>query len=83
MDSVSDRKPMAFVRWTSLTGAEGEYRVELNFAERMGDLASRASANSLTIIPEGAVVDAGDKVQVLPLDWCGYDISLREEDPSV
>ena len=83
LDSVPDRKPMAFVKWTSLTGAECEYRVELNFAGRMGNLASRACANSLTIIPEGAVVDAGDKVQVLPLDWCGYDTGLREEDPGV
>ena len=76
VDSVSDRKPIAFVRWTNLTGTEGKYRVELNVAERMGELASIATANSLTIIPEGAVIDAGEKVQVLPLDWCGSDIRL-------
>ncbi len=74
VDSVSDRKPMAFVRWTNLTGTEGKYRVELNVAERMGALASIATANSLTIVREGTVVDAGDKVEVLPLDWCGPDI---------
>jgi molybdopterin molybdotransferase len=76
VDSVSDRKPMAFVRWTNLTGTEGKYRVELNVAERMGGLASIATANSLTIVPEGAVVGAGDKVEVLPLDWRGPDIRL-------
>ena len=42
----------------------------------MGNLASRATANSLTIIPDGEVVDAGDKVQVLPLDWGGHDTGL-------
>jgi molybdopterin biosynthesis enzyme len=76
VDSVSDRKQIAFVRWTNLTGTEGKYRVELNVAERMGGLASIATANSLTIVPGGAVVGAGDKVEVMPLDWRGSDIRL-------
>jgi molybdopterin molybdotransferase len=74
LDSISGRKPKAFVRWTSLTGTKGKYRVELNVAEEIGALASMAKANSLTIVPEGAVVNAGDMVEVLPLDWCGYCI---------
>jgi hypothetical protein len=28
-----------------------------------------AAANALTIVPEGTMVKAGDKIQALPLDW--------------
>jgi molybdopterin molybdotransferase len=76
LDSVSVKKPIAFVKWTHLTKRGGEYLVELNLPERTGVLASRAVANSLTIIPEGTAVGAGDEIQVMPLDWCGYDIPL-------
>jgi molybdopterin molybdotransferase len=69
IDSAPDQKPMAFVKWTSLTGTEGEYRVELN--PGIEGLASRATANSLTIIPEGASIAPGDEVEVLPLGWSG------------
>ncbi len=70
-DSMPRKTPKAFVRWTRLAKVNGSYRVTLNPPEGMGPLASMASANSLTIIPEGTVVKAGDRVEVLPLDWTG------------
>jgi len=76
VDSLSEKRTMAFVRWTRLTRKGNGYSVELNTAEKIGNLASMASANSLTIIPEGSVIKAGDKVRVLPLDWCRRDLSL-------
>ncbi len=75
VDSVSDRKPIAFVKWTNLTGKEGDYRVELNVAERAGNLASIAAANSLAIIPENRTIEAGEEIEVLPLSWRGNDVS--------
>jgi molybdopterin biosynthesis enzyme len=60
---------MAFVRWTHLERVDGEYRVTLNLAEKVGMLASTAMANSLTIIPEGSAVKPGDRIQVLPFNW--------------
>jgi len=69
-DSVSGKRPMAFVKWTSLNRVDGERRVVMNISDRTGILAEMAMANSLTIIPEGAEVQKGDRVQVLPLDWC-------------
>jgi molybdopterin molybdotransferase len=74
VDSVLSRKPIAFAKWTKLTETNGKYRVELNVAEKIGGLASIAASNSLTIIPEGTLVRAGDEVQVLPLDWCRHGI---------
>jgi len=76
LDSLSERRTMAFARWTRLTREGNGYRVELNAAGKAGSLASMASANSLTIIPEGSVIKAGDKVRVLPLDWCRGDLNL-------
>ncbi|WP_168205834.1 gephyrin-like molybdotransferase Glp [Geobacter sp. FeAm09] len=70
LDSLPDRKAIAFVKWSKLHDSRGEYRVKLNCSEETGTLASMAMANSLTIIPEGAKVEAGDRIQVLPLDWC-------------
>ena len=68
-DPVPPRMSMAFVRWTHLERVDGEYRVTLNLAEKVGMLASTAMANSLTIIPEGSAVKPGDRIQVLPFDW--------------
>ena len=70
-DSLVRKVPKAFVRWTRLERADGRYRVILNPPEGTGPLAAMASANSLTIVPAGAVIKAGDKVEVLPLDWTG------------
>ncbi|OPY68482.1 MAG: Molybdopterin molybdenumtransferase [Syntrophorhabdaceae bacterium PtaU1.Bin034] len=69
VDSVLQKMSMPFVRWTNLRKVDGEYRVMLNMVEKMGPLASMVAANSLTIIPEGHAIKAGDRIQVLPLDW--------------
>lgn len=70
-DSLVRKMPKTFVRWTRLVGSDGRYRVILNAPEGTGPLAAMAWANSLTIIPEGATIRAGDRVEVLPLDWMG------------
>lgn len=69
VDTLPDRKAIAFVKWCNLQYLRGEYHVKLNCAEDVGALASMAMANSLTIIPEGSKIEAGDRIQVLPLDW--------------
>lgn len=68
VDSVPKKMPMPFVRWTNLENVNGQYQVTLNLAEKIGPLASMTTANSLTIIPEGKMIKAGDTVRVLPLD---------------
>lgn len=70
LDSIPRKMTKAFVRYTHLQEADDGYLVTLNIAEKGGMLASMAAANSLTIIPEGSVVKAGDRIQVLPFDWC-------------
>ncbi|OPY65774.1 MAG: Molybdopterin molybdenumtransferase [Syntrophorhabdus sp. PtaU1.Bin050] len=69
LDSVPNKMAIPFVKFTNLEKKNGEYCVTLNLAEKLDMLASMAAANSLTIIPESSVVKAGDKIQVLPLDW--------------
>ena len=69
VDSVTDKKGIAFVRYTHLQEVEGKYQVTINIDNRIGMLSSMAAANSLTIIPEGTSIKTGDKVRVLPLDW--------------
>jgi molybdopterin molybdotransferase len=68
-DSMSGRRFMTTVKWTCLDNIEERYRVKLNTAE--GLLVSMANANSLTLIPEGAEVRAGDVIPVWPLEWSG------------
>jgi molybdopterin molybdotransferase len=58
-----------FVRWTNLTHTEAGFLAKFNSADGMGFLPTMATANALTILPVGASVKPGDKVQVLPLDW--------------
>ena len=69
LDASPDKKRMAFAKWTTLQKVNGCYQVSLNASNGMGMFASLAAANSLTIIPEGCSIEAGDTVQVLPLDW--------------
>jgi molybdopterin molybdotransferase len=71
INEIPRKMAMSFVRWTHVTQVEGEYRVELNRSEKDGMLASMATANSLTITPEGTTITAGDRIRVLPLDWHG------------
>jgi len=70
LDSIQRKMTKAFVRYTHLQKTESGYQVTLKIAEKTGMLASMATANSLTIIPEGSLVKAGDIIRVLPLDWC-------------
>ncbi len=71
LDSVARKVPKAFVRWTRLIRTDGTYRVLFNPPAGTGPFAQMASANSLTIIPENTAVRAGDRVEVMPLDWMG------------
>jgi molybdopterin molybdotransferase len=72
VDSVARKVPKGFVRWTRLMRTGRGFQVLLNPPEGIGPLASMASANSLTIIKEGATIRPGDLVDVMPLDWAGY-----------
>jgi len=67
--SVTGRRPMSFVKWTHLEKVDGVHQVVVNLAEERGLTGAMATANSLTIIPRGTEVAAGDRLQVLPLDW--------------
>jgi molybdopterin molybdotransferase len=78
LDSIPRKRTMAFVKYTHLEETEGGYQVTLNITEKVGMLASMAAANSLTIIPEGSVVKAGDRIQVLPFDWCHRKDNMKE-----
>ncbi|WP_198017497.1 hypothetical protein, partial [Syntrophorhabdus aromaticivorans] len=71
VDSIPGRMPMPFVRFTYLKKKEGEHYVILNGDERIGPLASMVTANSIsmTIVPEGSMIKAGERIPVLPLDW--------------
>lgn len=69
VDSIPGRMPMPFVRFTYLKKKEGEHYVILNGDERIGPLASMVTANSMTIVPEGSMIKAGERIPVLPLDW--------------
>jgi molybdopterin molybdotransferase len=68
-DGVPGKRPMNFVRWTSLEREDGEYRVEINRADRIGPLLAIADANAMLIVPVDTTITRGDEVQVLPLDW--------------
>jgi len=69
VDSIPGVMPITFAKYTRLEEMRDGYQVTLNIAEKSGMLVSMASANSLTIIPEGSVVKAGDTIKVLPLSW--------------
>lgn len=71
-DTAANHKGIPLVKWTYLEEMNGRYRVVMNVAGNTGSLTSIATANSLTILPEGSLVEAGDTIQVLPLDWGRY-----------
>lgn len=68
-DALVSAIPVIFAKWTYLEKSNGQYQVRLNVLEDMGALAAMATANSLTLVPEGANICVGDKVSVWPLDW--------------
>jgi len=69
LDSIPTKMAMPFVKFTDLEKTDAGYQVTLDLINKIGILASMTTANSLTIIPEGSVIKAGDKIRVLPLDW--------------
>jgi molybdopterin molybdotransferase len=69
MPSKSTGAPFNFVRWTNLAHTETGFMAKFNPADGLGFLATMATSNALTILPIGASIKPGDKVQVLPLDW--------------
>ena len=71
LDAFPKKMPRSFVVFSDLQKTDGGYRVDLNLMNRVNGLASMTMANSLTIIPANSDIKAGDRIQVLPLDWCG------------
>jgi molybdopterin molybdotransferase len=69
VDSIVNRKPMQFVRWTELSSSPTGPQVRFNGDLAQGFLMSMGRANSLAVLPEGAEVRPGDRLRVLPLDW--------------
>lgn len=69
LDSAVNKAPFNHVRWTKLVRNETGYTVRFEVGEDSGMLPSLSHANSLTILNRGTNVKAGDKIQVLPLDW--------------
>ena len=65
-EEFTNPRPVNLYKWTFLKKTEEGYTITLDSSNR---LTSKASGNSLTIIPGGGVIKAGDKIQVLPLDW--------------
>ncbi len=68
-DAIQQERPMALAMFTGLQVLEGGYQVKFNITTEKSVQASMAAANSLTIVPERTTVKAGDKIEVLPLDW--------------
>jgi hypothetical protein len=58
------------VKWAKLEETETGYRVTFNSSASPGFLPSMAAVNSIAILPRGTNINPGDKVQVLPLDFC-------------
>ncbi|MBN2039790.1 MAG: molybdopterin molybdotransferase MoeA [Spirochaetes bacterium] len=69
-DSISSRTAEGFFKWTSLRKKNGIYTVTLNFNDNPMDFTSIAKANSITMIPGFAKIKPGDKINVMPLEWC-------------
>lgn len=69
LDAVRNTKPVALAMFTCLKVTGGGYQVRFKITDGVGMRSSMTAANSLTILPRGAVVETGDKIQVMPLDW--------------
>lgn len=77
--SVAGKKPMSFIKWANLKRVDGHYAVEFYDSEKTSMLGEMAAANSLMIIPEGNEIRKGEKVEVLPLDWCRDNFTFLTE----
>lgn len=69
-DNVTNEKEVDFIRWTKLYKVKGTYRVSFNGAKGMNMYGSMTTTNSMTIIPEKSDIHQGDRIKVMPLDWC-------------
>lgn len=66
------KMPFPFARWSKLQRCNDGYSVDLNGSAPMGDLASMANANALTIVPGNNSLQAGDLIEVLPFEGWLY-----------
>ncbi|MDD2463312.1 MAG: molybdopterin molybdotransferase MoeA [Desulfobulbus sp.] len=66
------KMPFSFARYSNLQPCDGGYGVDLNSSAPMGDLASVANANALTIVSGNNSVKEGETIEVLPFDWWRY-----------
>jgi len=69
LDQISSRTSKGFIKWTFLEKVDGKYIVKLNFTDNPMDFTSIVKANSVTMIAGDAVIKAGDRINVLPLEW--------------
>lgn len=69
-DGIVARTAKGFAKWTSLKKVNGRYRVTLNLADNPMDFTYIAEANSIAVIPGNTAIRAGDRIEVLPLEWC-------------
>jgi molybdopterin molybdotransferase len=69
-ESITNARPISFVSWTVLKRTDAGYKVTQNNSK--GPLAQISTANSLTMIPAGTEIKAGEKISVWPLDWTSY-----------
>jgi molybdopterin molybdotransferase len=65
-DSITNPRPVSFPVWTVLKKTGTGYTVSQGDA---AGLAQKAPANSLSMIPGRTTMNAGDRIQVWPLDW--------------
>ncbi|MBM9612872.1 molybdopterin molybdotransferase MoeA [Desulfobulbus rhabdoformis] len=65
---IPKRMPFPFARWSKLQTSDTGYSVDLNMGAPMGDLASVANANAITVVPGNSPLQAGDTIEVLPFD---------------
>jgi len=69
LDSARNKMPMPLAMFTRLQTGGGGYQVGFKITGDRSMQSFMAAANSLVILPEGTNVKAGDRIQVLPLDW--------------
>ncbi len=67
---VNENDPRVFLARCIVTERDGRYYASLTGSQGSGILTSMMRANALTVIPAAVdVVDAGDEVEVIMLDW--------------
>ena len=67
-EDMPRRMPFPFARWSRLQPEDHGYSVHLSTGSPMGNLSAVANANALTVVPGNSSLQAGETVEVLPLD---------------